>query len=142
MTKKEAIEWLIQIKDKYIHDGDEQFDAKRKEVLDMAIEALERTDTHECVDLISREDALDILDDFQKDIEYGVDSYAEHRDRLYSLSEQLRPKGKWILEEQKSQNHIENIYICSSCRNFEAWGKTELYNFRPNCGAKMEGTDD
>lgn len=40
MTKEEAIEWLIQIKDKYIHDGDEQFDTKRKEELGMAIEAL------------------------------------------------------------------------------------------------------
>lgn len=40
MTGEEAIEWLIQIKDKYIHDGDEQFDAKRKEALGMAIEAL------------------------------------------------------------------------------------------------------
>ena len=40
MTREEATEWLIQIKDKYIHDGDEQFDTKRKEALDMAIEAL------------------------------------------------------------------------------------------------------
>lgn len=47
--------------------------------------------------------------------------------------------GEWVLEEQKSQNHVENIYICSACRNFEAWGKMELYNYCPNCGAKMGG---
>lgn len=52
-----------------------------------------------------------------------------------------RPKGQWMFEEQKSQNHIEKIYTCSACRNFEAWGETELYNYCPNCGAKMLGKD-
>ena len=75
MTKAEVIEWLIQIKDKYIYGGDEGFDAKRKEALDMAIEALQRTSnarpthecvepTHECVDLISRQAALDALNEY------------------------------------------------------------------------------
>lgn len=41
MTNEEAIKWLIAIKDKYIHGGDEAFDERRKEALDMAIKALE-----------------------------------------------------------------------------------------------------
>ena len=42
--------------------------------------------------MISKQAALDILDDFQTDIENGIDSYGEHQDRLWSLSEQF----EWI----------------------------------------------
>ena len=42
MTIKEAIEWLIAIKDKYIHGGDEGFDEKRKQAIKTAISALEK----------------------------------------------------------------------------------------------------
>ena len=41
MTREEAIEWMGRIKDRYIHGGDEGFDNKRKEAIDMAIEALQ-----------------------------------------------------------------------------------------------------
>lgn len=40
MTREEAIEWLNRIEDKYIHGGDDDFDAKRKQALGIAIEAL------------------------------------------------------------------------------------------------------
>ena len=42
MTRDEAIEWLGRIKDRYIHGGDEGFDNKRKEAIDMAIESLQQ----------------------------------------------------------------------------------------------------
>ena len=45
MTRDEAIEWLGRIKDRYIHGGDEGFDNKRKEAIDMAIEALQTLQT-------------------------------------------------------------------------------------------------
>ena len=38
MTDKECAEWLQAIKEKYIHGGDEGFDAKRREAIDHAIE--------------------------------------------------------------------------------------------------------
>ena len=41
MTNKQAIEWLIAIKKRYIYGGDEGFDELRKEALDMAVKALE-----------------------------------------------------------------------------------------------------
>lgn len=41
MTNKEAIRWLLQIKDKYIHGGDDSFDASRREAIDRAVKALE-----------------------------------------------------------------------------------------------------
>ena len=42
MTNEEIIYWLKQIKDKYIHGGDEEFDTKRNTALDMAIQAIEK----------------------------------------------------------------------------------------------------
>lgn len=41
MNKQEAIGWLEQIKDIYIRGGDEDFDRRRKEAIDIAIKALQ-----------------------------------------------------------------------------------------------------
>lgn len=49
-----------------------------------------------------------------------------------------RRVGRWIEDTEQSAKHIEKIYFCSNCGDFEAWGETELYNYCPNCGAKME----
>jgi len=40
MTNAEAIDWLVAIKEKYIHGGDEGFDEMRKEAIDTAIHSL------------------------------------------------------------------------------------------------------
>lgn len=40
MTREEAIKWIEQISERYIHGGDDDFDAKRREALNMAIKAL------------------------------------------------------------------------------------------------------
>ena len=48
-----------------------------------------------------------------------------------------RMRGEWIEDEGKSLKHIEKIYLCSRCNNFEAWGETEKTNFCPACGAPM-----
>lgn len=50
MTREEAIEWLGRIKDRYIHGVDEGFDNKRKEAIDMAIEALQAEPTTRCIE--------------------------------------------------------------------------------------------
>lgn len=42
MTLQEIIEWLKSIKEKYIHGGDEDFDKKRKNAIDIAISTLEK----------------------------------------------------------------------------------------------------
>ena len=42
MTNEEAIKWLRAIEEKYIHGGDEGFDARRKEAINLAIKALEQ----------------------------------------------------------------------------------------------------
>jgi len=40
VTRWSAISWLDEIKHRYIHGGDEDFDGRRREALDMAIAAL------------------------------------------------------------------------------------------------------
>lgn len=45
--------------------------------------------------------------------------------------------GQWIKNQRKSKFHIEPVYICSCCREQEAWGEMELSNYCPNCGALM-----
>lgn len=40
MTNIEAIKWLEQIKEKYIHGGDEEFDQCRREAIDVAIKCI------------------------------------------------------------------------------------------------------
>ncbi len=57
------------------------------------------------------------------------------------LKAQLPKRGEWIKDEEQSQKHVEAIYTCSACHNFDAWGVTELYPYCPNCGAKMEVQD-
>ena len=49
MTREEAIRWLNRIEDKYIHGGDDDFDAKRKQAIAMAIEALKMQEYDEIV---------------------------------------------------------------------------------------------
>ena len=45
--------------------------------------------------------------------------------------------GEWELAGE--QFHIEKVYLCTACRNYEAWGESEKTPYCPNCGAKMDG---
>ena len=82
MTREEAIKWLTNIKDKYIHGGDEAFDNARRESIDMAIKALK----HEpCEDTISRQSAIDTTW-FEPSYTDPLNVLTEVRDRLKALS--------------------------------------------------------
>ena len=114
MTREEAIRELREDKALYetdnCHAGDGSPDGDLLEALDMAIEALRneincvkcvhyteretdtgikgecKMDTAHREDLISRQDAIDILDEFESDIEVGKrDSYKTHREKLLSV---------------------------------------------------------
>ena len=63
----------------------------------------------------------------------------KHVEDAADAIEALMPKrGEWVKDEEQSQKHVEAIYRCSACHNFDAWGATELYPYCPNCGSKME----
>lgn len=43
--------------------------------------------------------------------------------------------ASWELVEED----FERIYICTACKNYEAWGDWERTPYCPNCGARMDG---
>ena len=124
MTREEAIEWLGRIKDRYIHGGDEGFDNKRKEAIDMAIEALSDRPK------VNAELKADWL---RRQYEIVI----EENKRLKADGQ---TKGKW--------NNIPfgNLRACSNCgyicTPILAYQTQDVYNYCPNCGAKMEGQEE
>lgn len=46
--------------------------------------------------------------------------------------------GRWIKNEAESALHVEPIYDCSACHNWQAWGNYECTPYCPNCGAIMD----
>ena len=94
-------------------------------------------------DLISRQDALDILDDFEADIELGKrDSYKAHREKLLSLPSAEPKTGKWYIREYEyftcSECGEDYWNSCDSTAQAEELLETGDYpNFCPNCGCRM-----
>ena len=83
-------------------------------------------------DLISRQNAIEGVRELFACADIGNDEC----DITFMLENlpSARPIGKWELQEEG----IENIYLCSYCRNYEAWGETEKTPYCPQCGAEME----
>lgn len=56
--------------------------------------------------------------------------------------ESLRPKGRWTVIEGEDWNE-DVIYQCSECKeefvSFEGTDLDKLWNYCPECGAKLEG---
>ena len=110
ITKEEAIETLTAIRDEATEDEHSvcYVTSEDADALNMAIEALNNvTDkpndviesendviksNNDTTDLISRQDAIDILDEFESDIEVGKrDSYKTHREKLLSVHSAYHP---------------------------------------------------
>ena len=98
-----------------------------------------------CKDAVSREWMLNELE------EMNVANFYEanfHSNEMYGQMKRMikaapsvtvEPKyGEWI---EKESNHVEKIYVCSNCNNYEAWGEPEKSPYCPNCGAKMTDKD-
>ena len=83
-------------------------------------------------DLIRRQAALEILDDYAEDIESGNwgTAYSKARKSMCDLPfvESERKPGKWIENKWSEET-------CSECGYIH---KAEGTNYCPNCGAKME----
>ena len=55
--------------------------------------------------------------------------------RAYKLEN--RPQGEWIEVEEDWRHQIE-FWKCSECD----FAVSSMYNYCPNCGARMKGADD
>ena len=55
-----------------------------------------------------------------------------------------RPTGEWEIETDTDEYGLKRPkLVCSKCKKEPAaWDLTELFEFCPNCGAKMKGADD
>lgn len=144
MTREEAIEWIENIKEKYIRGGDEEFDEKRKTALDMAIKALKQNESAEewyklfvekleqksCSDVVSRAYIEPIIEELENICVNGD----EHILNLLADIKNAppvnpRPKtGHWIYKY-----HEVFKYYCDKCGT----GSDLRTQYCPNCGCKM-----
>ena len=103
-----------------------------------AIKSVPSVEPEKCGDCISRESALEILDDYAEDIESGNwgTAYSKARTSMCDLPS-VTPKrkpGKWI--------HMVGFWECDQCHAEytdmpTCMGKV-IYEYCPMCGSKME----
>lgn len=63
-----------------------------------------------------------------------------HQEEIADILERAdidRPQGEWIEVEEDWRHQIE-FWKCSECE----FAVSSMYNYCPNCGAKMKGADD
>ena len=113
MTDKEVAEWLIAIKEKYIQGGDEQYDACRREALDIAANRMKERKINSIRMLVDENGKITPLEQPKMRLKYSVDR-----------------EEYW---------HYESI--CPKCEN--RWISMGRDNFCPACGQPVyEPTED
>ena len=95
-------------------------------------------------DLISRQAAIDIIEDFPHGDVWNVESMEEMVYRIKQLPTIQPKRGKWI---RTGSGSLYDHYECSECGKAPKWEcmgnnrwKIAFTDFCPNCGAKMEVT--
>lgn len=88
-------------------------------------------------DLISRQAAIDIFDDYNIAVENGeIESYRRYREQLSCLPSVQPKTGRWVdimVGDMPAQ-------ACDLCKTFFSMAYTGGgHHYCPNCGAKMEG---
>ena len=116
------------------------FDEKWKDAFDMAIsaiEALKAQQSEPCTDAISRQAAIDAINDLPDCLNGFSDTY--DKSCIIGVLEELSPAqperktGTWIKEPNC-------YYRCSECGDhYPSIRGYMTYNFCPNCGAFMKG---
>ena len=115
-------------------------------------------------DLISRQAAIDALDESIKRCDKALssfeismkDEYAvkvekaslkHYRDILENLPsvQPERKKGKWLLSDEQRREDTDNgnyLYFCSNCLRSDVHAKTQEVPYCWWCGADMRGEKD
>lgn len=108
MNNDDAIKWLVAIKEKYIHGGDEGFDEMRKEAIDTAIHSL---NTQESI-----ETKVTYLTQENRDHEIKFKAVRVYRqnglsdlNKAFEHGWQLFRASEFVPEYSSSQGYIEYI---------------------------------
>lgn len=165
MTLQEAINTLNSIKE-YYNDKNEDsyvgFDNEDNEALDMAIKALEQEPCENWYDVPSDEMTLEQARQAVRDLRKMWAEHLEQEPCEDAISRQavldmmqMRMGGKElymavydlpsVTPKQKAGKWIEHCYqnlSCSNCGYIVADTDIDEYKYCPNCGAKMEVSDD
>ena len=95
-------------------------------------------------DLISRQAAIDIFDDYNIAVENGeIESYRRYREQLSNLPSVQPPKtGRW----KSLFGAVGKVFECSECGAavtvaYECFKDGCYYDYCPNCGARMRMED-
>lgn len=88
---------------------------------------------------VSYKKAMATLSDYWRGIHDGIDWGCLRIIKAPTIEAEPVRHGEWVKNEKESEKHIEAIYYCSICQNWEAWGETEKTKYCPNCGAKIDG---
>ena len=144
MSNQEAIALLRNLEDSL--DSYCELSEEGKTAFRMAIEALSSSEfpNSSDTDTISRQAAIDIIEDFPHGDVWNVESMEEMVDRIKQLpsAQPERARGTWMPD---TMCYYEERFICSECKgNYKVdtcMGKP-MWNFCPNCGAKMEVDDE
>ena len=95
-------------------------------------------------DLISRQAAIDALDEIEAEVADGYGyQYAKWREYFVEMpSAQPEPKeGHWI-PVHPIQSDDPGAYMCSKCKTGMWEIRPSAYHYCPNCGADMRGEQD
>ena len=84
------------------------------------------------MDYISREDAINAINGWDKQDVYPPAIYLMALEDIPAADVEERKTGKW-------KKYGVDLQICSACEKYRIWA-SDGYDFKycPNCGAKME----
>ena len=92
-------------------------------------------------DCISRQAAMDALEDAEDAFGYLTKDWREVLEQLPPIQPAEPKKGKWIKTARWGR-----VYYCNQCRNYLDFDGVNAgrgsTNFCPNCGADMRGEDN
>ena len=87
---------------------------------------------------MDREETIEIL---QKEIDEDIFTPTEYRKRIHEALDMAieslsadRPNGEWVIV-----NKGLDIYICDQCGEVEQIQRIPIWDYCPNCGAKIKG---
>ena len=94
-------------------------------------------------DLIRRSDAIDVLYHYQESVEMGIKSFPLAVKAMNDIPTIEPKRGEWAKRTHNTLIAQVNFAYCSECGQPIMHEHTRpLWNFCPNCGAKMKGNSD